>query len=125
LPYSARAGVRKQIEQIVEDGILELSGSSFINTLTILYRENKEPRTCIDVSRVNNVMSPDWTRAQPIDEMLQQFHGVMTSLDMASAVFTDSFGSKFKERKLRHTAYRQFLRTTVIFVVVKKSVTLI
>ena len=37
-PYSARAGVRKQIEQMMEDGILELSDSSFINPLTIVYR---------------------------------------------------------------------------------------
>jgi len=34
VPYSARAGVRKQTEQMMEDGILELSDSSFINPLT-------------------------------------------------------------------------------------------
>ena len=86
-PYSARVGVRKQIEQMMEDGILELSASSFINPLTIGYRENKEPRICIDARRVNNVMLPDRARARPIDEMLQQFHGVkyMTSLDLISA----------------------------------------
>jgi len=76
VPYSARAGVRKQIEQMMEDGILELSDSSFINPLTIEYRENKEPRICIAARRVNNVMLPDRARAPPIDEMLQQFHGV-------------------------------------------------
>ena len=87
VPYAARAGVRKQIEQMMEDGILELSNSSFINPLTIVYRENKEPHICIDARRVNNVMLPDRARAPPIDEMLQQFHGVkyMTSLDLTSA----------------------------------------
>jgi len=35
VPYSATAGVRKQIEQMMEDGIWELSDSSFINPLTI------------------------------------------------------------------------------------------
>ena len=71
----------------MEDGILELSDSSFINPLTIVYRENKELRICIDARRVNNVMLPDRARAPPIDETLQQFHGVkyMTSLDMTSA----------------------------------------
>jgi hypothetical protein len=59
VPYSARAGVRKQIEQLMEDGILELSDSSFINPLTIVHRGNKEPRICIDARRVNNVMLPD------------------------------------------------------------------
>jgi len=87
VPYSARAGVRKQIERMMKDGILELSESSFINPLTIVYRENKEPRISIDARRANNVMLPDRTRAPPIDEMLQQFHGVkyMTSLDLTSA----------------------------------------
>jgi len=89
VPYSARAGVRKQIEQVMEDGILELSDSSFINPLTILYREDKEPHICIDARRVSNVMLPDQARAPPIDEMLQRFHGVtytyMTSLDLTSA----------------------------------------
>ena len=66
---------------------MELSESSFINPLTIVCRENKEPRICIDARRVNNVMLPDRARAPPIDEMLQQFHGVkyMTSLDLTSA----------------------------------------
>jgi hypothetical protein len=41
VPYPARAGIRKQIEQMIEEGVLELSESSFINPLTIVYRENK------------------------------------------------------------------------------------
>ena len=87
VPYSARAGVRKQIEQMMKDGILKLSDSSIINPLTILYRENKELCICIDARRVNNVMLPDWTRAPLIDEMPQQFHRVkyMMSLDLTSA----------------------------------------
>jgi len=87
VPYSARAGVRKQIEQMLEDGILELFDSSFIKPLAIVYRENKDPRICIDARRVNNVMLPDRARAPPIDEMLQQFHGskYMTSLHFTSA----------------------------------------
>jgi hypothetical protein len=85
--YSASAGVSNQIEQMMEVGILELSDSSFINPLTIVHRENKELRICIDARRVNNVMLPDRARALTIDEMLQQFHGVkyMTSLELVSA----------------------------------------
>ena len=72
---------------MMEDGILELSDSSFINQLTILYRENKVRRICIYARRVNNVMLPGRARAPPVDEMLQQFHGVkyITSLDLTSA----------------------------------------
>jgi hypothetical protein len=53
-----------------------------------VYRKNKEPGICIDARRVNNVILPDRARAPPIDEMLQQFHGVkyMTSPDLTSAL---------------------------------------
>jgi hypothetical protein len=76
VPYSVRTGVRKLTEQMMEDGILELSDSLFINPLTIVYRVNKEPRTCIDARKVNNVMLPDRARGPPIDGMVQQFHEV-------------------------------------------------
>jgi hypothetical protein len=87
VPYSARAGAGEQIEQMMEDGILEMSDSSFINPLTILYRENKVLRICIDVRSVNNVMLPDRAAATPTDQMSQQFRGVkyITSLDLIPA----------------------------------------
>jgi len=59
VPYSARAVVGKQIDQMMEDGILKLSDTSFVNPLTIVYRENTELHVCIDARRVNNVMLPD------------------------------------------------------------------
>jgi hypothetical protein len=52
---------------MMEDGLLELSDSSFINPLTIVYRENKTPRICIDARRVNNVTLPDRAGAPPIE----------------------------------------------------------
>jgi len=62
VPHSARADASKQIEQMTADGILELSDTSFINPLTVVYRENIEPRICIDAKRVKNVMLPDRAR---------------------------------------------------------------
>jgi hypothetical protein len=84
--YSATASIWKQIGQMMEDGILQLSDSPFINPLTIVYQENKEPRTCIDAKRVNKVMLPDQGRAPPIVDILRKFHGVkyMTTLDLMS-----------------------------------------
>jgi hypothetical protein len=72
VPYSARASIRKQIEQMLEDGILEPSDSSFINPLTIVYRENKDPRICIAARKVNNIMLADLERAPPINEISDQ-----------------------------------------------------
>jgi hypothetical protein len=52
---------------MMEDRILDFSESSFINPLTIVYRENKEARICIDARRVNNVMLPEGARAPQIN----------------------------------------------------------
>jgi len=114
VPYSATAGVRKQIEQIMEEGILELSDSSFINPSTIVYWENKEPRICIDARMVNNVMLPDGARTPTIDEMLQQFHGFKytVSFDLTSAFLQiplESSSWKFTAF-LFHTNVYQFQR---------------
>jgi len=43
VPYSARTDVGKQNVQMMEDGILESSDSSYIYPLTTLYLENKDP----------------------------------------------------------------------------------
>jgi len=63
---------------------LQLSDSLSINPLAMVYRENKDRRICIDARKMNNIMLPDWARAPPIEEMVQQFHGVKytTSLDL-------------------------------------------
>jgi hypothetical protein len=110
VPYPTRASVGKQIEQMMEDGILELSDSSFINPLTIVYRENKEPCICIDARRVNNVMLPDRARAPPIDEMLQQFHGVKytMSLNLTSAFLQIALETSFRK-------YTPFLFDTNVY----------
>jgi hypothetical protein len=52
-----------------------------------VYRENKERRIGTDARSVNNVVLPDRARAPPIDEMIQQFHGVkyIASLDLTAA----------------------------------------
>ena len=81
IPFSVRPVIRKQISQMIKDGILEISESPYINPVTIVHREGKEPRLCIDARRVNQVTIPDRERAPPLHELLQRFHGTkfMTS----------------------------------------------
>jgi hypothetical protein len=87
LPFAVRNEVRKQIEQILEDGILEHSNSSYVNPLTVVLREGKAPRMCVDARRVNKWTKPDHTRLQPVAELLQRFHGskYISSVDLTSA----------------------------------------
>jgi hypothetical protein len=84
IPFAMRPIIRKQIEQMLADDILEVSNSPFINPMTVVPRPGKSPRLCVDARRVNSVMIPDRERAPPLHELLQRFHGAryMTSIDL-------------------------------------------
>jgi hypothetical protein len=51
MPFAVRA----QISQLLEDNIIELSNLSFINPLTVVLRQGKTPRICMDARRVNKL----------------------------------------------------------------------
>jgi hypothetical protein len=72
---------------MLEDGILEISNSPLLNPLTVVQRDGKKTRICVNASKVNQYTVPDRERAPPLQELLQQFNGAcyMTSLDLSSA----------------------------------------
>jgi hypothetical protein len=46
IPFAVRPAVREQITHMVSDYILEVPNSPFLNPLTIVNREGKNPRIC-------------------------------------------------------------------------------
>jgi hypothetical protein len=72
---------------MVADDILEVGNGPFINPLTVVPREGKSPRICVDARKINIVTIPDRERTPPLQELLQKFHGAryMTSIDLNSA----------------------------------------
>jgi hypothetical protein len=87
IPFALREEVRKQIEMMLRNEIIETSTSSYVNPLTIIPRESKSPRICVDARRLNAVTIPDPEKCQPMTEMLQGFDSVkyLSSLDLTSA----------------------------------------
>jgi hypothetical protein len=71
IPFALREEVRKQIEMMLRNEIIETSTSSYVNPLTIVLREGKSPRICVDARRLNAVTIPDPEKCQPLTEMLQ------------------------------------------------------
>jgi hypothetical protein len=67
--------------------VLELSNSQFLNPLTIVKREGKKPRICVDARKINQVTIPDYERSSPMQELLQKFEGTryMSAIDLSSA----------------------------------------
>jgi predicted aspartyl protease len=87
IPFKLRHEVREQIQQLLADGVIEHSSSSYVNPLTIVPRPGKAPRICLDARRVNLHMTPDRTKIPPVQELIQQFFGAkfITSIDLSSA----------------------------------------
>jgi hypothetical protein len=87
IPFSLRHEVREQIEEMVKNGILEISHSPYVNALTIIQRKNKPVCICVDARQVNKQMVPDRAKTLPAHELLQRFHGAkyISSIDFNSA----------------------------------------
>jgi len=87
IPFALRDQVRDQIQVMAKDDTLEESFSSYINPLTLVVREKKPLRICVDARRINRQMTADRTKVLPLRELLQKLHGASysTSLDLTSA----------------------------------------
>jgi hypothetical protein len=87
IPFLLRAAVREEINQMVRDGIIEVSCSPHVNPLVIVSRDGKPPRICLDARKTKEITVSDSESERPTDELLQRFHGAkyMTSLDLTSA----------------------------------------
>jgi hypothetical protein len=86
IPFALRDEVRAQIHDMLIEGILEESYSDYVNPLTIVLREHKPLRICVDARSVNRQMTPDRVNVAPMRELLQRFHGsrYITTLDLSS-----------------------------------------
>jgi hypothetical protein len=59
LPFALRPTVNQQIRQLSKDDILEESHSVYLNPLTVVQREGKNPRICVDARKINQITLPD------------------------------------------------------------------
>jgi hypothetical protein len=62
IPFALRDQVRHQIQAMLRDDNLEESFSSYINPLTLVVREAKQIRICVDARRINRQMIADRTK---------------------------------------------------------------
>jgi hypothetical protein len=87
IPFAQRPAVRELINQMLSDGILEVSNSPILNPLTVVKKKGGKLRMCVDARKVNRFTIPDHERAPPIQELLQKFNGAtyLTLLHLSSA----------------------------------------
>ena len=79
--------MRKKIQAMLKDGILEESHCAYINPIILVVREGKAVLICLDAKRINKQMVADRKKVTPMRELLQKFYCAkyITSLDLSSA----------------------------------------
>jgi hypothetical protein len=72
---------------MLRDDKLEEFFSPYTNPLTLVIREMKPLRICVDARRINRQMIAYRTKVLPLRELLQKFHeaSYITSMDLSSA----------------------------------------
>jgi hypothetical protein len=95
---------------MLQDDILELSYSDVLNPLTVVPREGKKPRICVDARKINQMTIPDYEQTPPLQELLQRFEGTkyLSSLDLSSAYLQ----VELHENSRKYTA---FLYDSVVY----------
>jgi hypothetical protein len=85
-PFALRNQLREQIKSMLKDGTLEESHSEYKNPITLLVREGKAVRICLDARRISKQIVADRAKVMTMYEFLQNFYGAkyITSLNLSS-----------------------------------------
>lgn len=70
IPFSKRAVVQKEIDRMLDNGIIELSSSPYSNPLVVVMKNDGSIRLCLDARYIDRIIIPDRESPETIDEIL-------------------------------------------------------
>ena len=78
IPFALRKEVQEQVEEMLADHIIEESYSSYVNPLTLVQRDGKRVRICLDAREANKFMTPYRATVPPMQMLFIfiYFHSV-------------------------------------------------
>ena len=84
IQFALRKEVQERVEEMLADPIIE---ESYVNPLTLIQRDGKRVRICLDAREANKFMTPDRAKVPPMQMLLQRFHWAshISTLDLSSA----------------------------------------
>ena len=85
LPYAHREWVKKEIEAMLKDGVVEPSMSDWASPIVLIGKKDGGIRFCVDYRKLNVVTQGDAYPMPRVDELLDQLGNsqYMTTLDLA------------------------------------------
>jgi len=86
IPVSKSNSIDKEIQRMLELGIIETSTSPWSSPMVGIEKKNGELRICIDARKINTRIIPDRERPMNIDEIMNKFQGVkyLSSIDLTA-----------------------------------------
>lgn len=89
VPFSKRGKVAKEIENMKDMGIIEVSNSEYSNLLVCVVKKDKSIRLCLDSRKLNEYIIPDTHGTELTEEIFQKFVGAkyFSSIDLSSGFF--------------------------------------
>ena len=81
-----RNGVSREINRMLELGIIERSASKFCNLLQVVTKKSGDLRLCLDVRFINRIIVSDNECPPRIEDILQEFPGAthLSTTDLVS-----------------------------------------
>lgn len=106
IPLKFRDRMRKVIDRMLEQDIIEKSDSIYISPLALTLKKNGGIRTNLDARELNERIEDDFVGPETMDEILAQCDGVkfMSSLDLIMSFWQVKLADEYK----KYTAFQIF-----------------
>lgn len=91
---------------MLTNGIIERANSQYINPLVVVTKPSGAIRLCLDASKLNSLLVPDYECARSVDELFQKGHGVLSWISRKGS-------GKFQSDLAIENTQRSFIRIDV------------
>lgn len=87
IPINLQDEVERKLNDMLEDNIIEESNSPFVNPIIIVKKKTGDLRICLDMRRINALITPDYECNRSINELLAKATNSnwLTTLDLTSS----------------------------------------
>ena len=110
IPLSKRSDFKKELDRMLELGVIEPSTSSWSSPLVLVTKKDGSLRTCVDFRLVNSLTIKDSYPLPRIDESLDALQGSIwfSTLDLSSGYWQVPIHPEDKEKTAFSTPYGLF-----------------